>query len=308
MKCVVTGGAGFIGSHLARTLLRKGMRVTVVDNFSTGKKENLKDVLGEIELLEGDIRDGDFLSKAFAGSVCVFHQAALPSVRRSIEFPLESNDVNVNGTLQVLWASLRAGVQRVVYAASSSVYGNTLVLPKHEGLPPNPMSPYALTKYAGEMYCKLFSELYRLETVCLRYFNVFGPNQDPHSPYAAVIPLFVAGMMRGQSPVINGDGTQTRDFCYIDNVVEANLLAYACKQANGQIVNIGCGERISLLELVDLINGLLGTRLDPLFAPPRPGDVKDSLASIELAATVLGYRPRVNVAEGLSRLIRWMRP
>lgn len=307
MRCLVTGGAGFIGSNLSRSLVKRGLDVIILDNFSTGKRNNIKDMIHDVELCEGDVRNQDLLLDKLRGVTYVFHQAALPSVKRSVDNPLASNSNNIDGTLNVLWASLKNNVQRVVCASSSSIYGDTVVLPKHEGMLPNPLSPYALTKYTTELYCRLFSNLYQLETLSLRYFNVFGPFQDPSSPYSAVIPQFIARMLLNKPPIIHGDGNQTRDFCYIDNVVEANLLAMQCNKTKGEGVNVGCGERINLLQLVELINDRLGTQLTATHMPPRSGDVKESLASIELAKELLGYCPKVKVKEGLQKLIAWSR-
>lgn len=305
MKCLVTGGAGFIGSNLVRALLAENITVRVIDNFSTGKRANLAGLEDDVEIFEGDINDLDFLLSTLQGITYVFHQAALPSVRRSVENPLASNANNINGTLNVLWAALKAGVKRVIYASSSSVYGDTPVLPKVESMPANPQSPYALSKYCGEIYCRLFSEIYGLETVALRYFNVFGPYQDPTSEYSAVIPKFIHLMKQHQSPIIYGTGEQTRDFCYVENVVTANLLAMSCSLANGQGINIGCHERISLLQLVDALNDLLGTDISPTFLPAKKGDIQHSLADIQLAQDRLGYSPTVRVRDGLEKLVSW---
>lgn len=304
-RYLVTGGAGFIGSHLVEELVRRGEKVRVLDNLSTGKRENLAQVLGQIEFIEGDICDEGVVTRATEGVDFVLHQAALPSVPRSVQDPLASNRANVDGTLTVLWAARRAGVRRVVYASSSSVYGNVNVSPKHEDLTPAPASPYAVSKLAGEYYCRVFYQVYGLETVSLRYFNVFGPRQDPHSPYAAVIPRFISRMRGGQPPIIYGDGSQTRDFTYVANVVHANLLACTAPQAAGTVMNVACGQSTSLLELVRELNRLLGTHLTPHHDAPRAGDVQHSLADVRRAREVLGYSPVCTFAEGLARTVAY---
>lgn len=304
-NCLVTGGAGFIGSHLTNALIKKCDRVTVIDNLSTGHLENLSDVMDEITFIKGDIRDIDLLKKLFRGVEVVFHQAALPSVPRSVKDPIASNANNIDGTLNVLVAARDAGVRRVVCAASSSAYGDTEVLPKTEDMPGNPLSPYAVTKYVGELYAKVFSRVYGLETVSLRYFNVFGPRQDPNSQYAAVIPKFITAMSKGERPHIYGDGEQSRDFTYIDNVVEANLLAANAPGVSGEMFNIACGERYTVNELVAMLNEILGTNIEPVYEPPRTGDVRHSMASIEKAEKMLGYRPLVTFEEGLRRTVEW---
>jgi nucleoside-diphosphate-sugar epimerase len=304
---LVTGGAGFIGSAIVRELLARGERPRVLDNFSTGRRENLADVLQRIDLVEGDLRDPAAVAAACQGVDCVFHEAALPSVPRSLERPQDSNDVNVTGTLNLLVAARDAKVRRVVYAGSSSAYGNTPVLPKVETMVPNPLSPYAVAKLAGELYCSVFSRNYGLETVTLRYFNVFGPRQDPTSPYAAVIPKFLRAIARGESPVIHGDGTQSRDFTYVDNVVAANLLAATAPGVSGEVMNVACGERVTLLDLHAQLCALLGSKLQPCFGPPRAGDVQHSLADIGKARRLLDYAPIVSFVDGLRRLERWTR-
>jgi nucleoside-diphosphate-sugar epimerase len=304
-RYLVTGGAGFIGSAIVRELIARGERPRVLDNFSTGRRENLADVLPRVDLVEGDLRDPAAVAAACQGVHCVFHEAALPSVPRSLERPQESNDVNVTGTLNLLVAARDAKVRRVVYAGSSSAYGNTPVLPKVETMVTNPLSPYAVAKLAGEFYCSVFSRNYGLETVTLRYFNVFGPRQDPTSPYAAVIPKFLRAIARGESPVINGDGTQSRDFTYVDNVVAANLLAATAPGVSGEVMNVACGERVTLLDLHAQLCALLGSKLQPRFGPPRAGDVQHSLADIGKARRMLDYAPVVSFAEGLRRLERW---
>jgi nucleoside-diphosphate-sugar epimerase len=304
---LVTGGAGFIGSHLVEALLRRGERVRVFDNFSTGRHENVKHLHDDIELIEGDLRDFDAVRRAVAGVEVVFHQAALASVQRSVDDPMTTNAVNVTGTLHVLMAARDAGVRRVVFASSSSVYGDTPTLPKVETQAPQPLSPYAVSKLAGEQYCMAFSVVYGLPSIALRYFNVFGPRQDPHSEYAAVIPRFIDRMVRGLPPIIYGDGLQSRDFTYIENVVDANLAAADAPASCSTVFNVGAGERTSLLDLAAQINHVLGCRLTPEHHPPRAGDVRHSLASIEAIGQTLGYAPRITLAEGLARTIEWFR-
>ena len=306
MNVLVTGGAGFIGSNLVRSLAADGHAVRVLDDFSTGRKENLDGVAGDVQVVEGDVRDRLQVRAAVDGVEVVHHLAALPSVARSVADPRASHEVNVDGTLNVLLAAGEAGVRRLVYASSSSVYGDTPVLPKHEEMPVSPRSPYAAAKLAGEAYCRAFSHVYPLETVCLRFFNVFGPRQNPASQYAAVVPRFVTRMLGGEPAEVTGDGRQTRDFTYVANAVEAcRLAAAATADAAGQAMNVGCGDRISVLDLVDLINGLLGNRIEPVFAPARPGDVRDSQAAIGKAAGLIGYRPLVPVRDGLADTVRW---
>jgi nucleoside-diphosphate-sugar epimerase len=306
MEYLVTGGAGFIGSNLAEALLSRGRRVRILDNFLTGKRENIAGFHdrfgGAFELVEGDIRDLEAVRKAVEGVGYVLHQAALPSVPRSVADPVLSNEINVSGTLNVLVAARDSGVRRVVFAASSSAYGDTPELPKRETMAPRPKSPYAAQKHAGENYMRIFHEVYGLETVSLRYFNVFGPRQDPTSAYAAVIPRFLTAVLAGTPPTVYGDGRQTRDFTYIDNVVEANMNACtAPKTACGGVYNIACGARISLLEILDIMFGLAGRRVTPRFEPPRTGDVRDSLADISRARELLGYSPAVDFRQGLSK-------
>jgi UDP-glucose 4-epimerase len=304
---LVTGGAGFIGSHLVEALLRRGDQVRVFDNFSTGRHENVKHLHDDVELIEGDLRDVDAVRRAVAGVEVVFHQAALASVQRSVDDPMTTNAVNVTGTLHVLMAARDAGVRRVVFASSSSVYGDTPTLPKVETQAPQPLSPYAVSKLAGEQYCMAFSVVYGLPSIALRYFNVFGPRQDPHSEYAAVIPRFIDRMVRGLPPIIYGDGLQSRDFTYIENVVDANLAAADAPASCSTVFNVGAGERTSLLDLAAQINHVLGCRLTPEHHPPRAGDVRHSLASIEAIGQTLGYAPRITLAEGLARTIEWFR-
>lgn len=304
MKYLVTGGAGFIGSNIVKELLERGEQVRVLDNFSTGKRENLLPFMGNpnLEVIEGDLRSFHIVRDAVRGCDYILHQGALPSVPRSIKDPITSNEVNINGTLHILEAAREFGVKRVVFASSSSVYGNSESLPKVETMPVAPLSPYALTKYAGERYCQIFHELYGLETVALRYFNVFGSNQDPTSQYSAVIPKFIKLIKEGKRPVIYGDGTQSRDFTFVSNNVEANLLACTAPGVAGEVFNIACGERYTLLDLVNTINEILGTQVEPIFHPPRPGDVKHSLAGIEKAKQKLGFEVKVKFREGLEKI------
>ncbi len=304
-KALVTGGAGFIGSHLVRGLLARGEQVRVLDDFSTGKHENIAEVRGQIELIEGSICDERTCRQACEGMDVVFHLAARGSVPLSVEHPAETNRINVVGTLNMLIAARDAGIQRFVYSSSSSAYGDTPTLPKREDMRPLPVSPYAVSKLAGEMYAAAFAKCYGMQTVSLRYFNVFGPRQDPNSQYAAAIPAFVSRMVRGQRPVVFGDGEQTRDFCFVENVVRANLLASEAPQVAGEAVNIACGERVSINRVIELINEYLGTDLPPIYEPPRPGDVRDSLAALDEAKRVIGYEPQVFFAEGLKRSIEW---
>ncbi|MCD6100328.1 MAG: SDR family oxidoreductase [Candidatus Marinimicrobia bacterium] len=301
MVYLITGGAGFIGSNIVEELLKRGEKVRVLDNFSTGKRENILPFLDRIELIEGDIRSYHIVREAVDGVDFVLHQAALPSVPRSIKDPITTNEVNVGGTLNILNAALDAGVKRVVYASSSSIYGNSEVLPKREDMTPNPMSPYAVSKLAGEKYCRVFSEIYGLETVCLRYFNVFGPRQDPNSQYSAVIPKFIAAMKKGERPTIYGDGKQSRDFTYVANVVVANLLVCQVNHGIGEIFNIACGERHSLINLINNLNEVLGVHVEPSFAEARKGDIRHSMADISKAQKMLGYSPFVNFEEGLRK-------
>lgn len=306
MKFLVTGGAGFIGSNIAEALLRKKHKVRILDNFSTGKLSNLAGFRSQIEIIKGDIRDVKTVNRAVKNMDFVLHQAALPSVARSVADPATSNKVNVEGTINVLLASCDHKVKRVVYAASSSAYGDTPVLPKIETMPSNPLSPYATSKLAGELYCRNFSKIFGLETVCLRYFNVFGPKQDPASFYSAVIPKFISSMLRGESPQINGDGRQSRDFTYIDNVVSANILACTATEASGEVFNIACGKRYTIIELAEKIAQIMRLDLNLEFGPARPGDVKHSLADIRKAKRILKYTVKVNFDEGLRRTIHWL--
>jgi len=306
-KYLVTGGAGFIGSNLVRFLLGRGHEAVVVDDLSTGKRENMTDFLDRIDFLEGDIRDRAVMDKAVAGCAAVFHEGALGSVPRSVEDPATSHDVNVNGTLTVLEAARAAGVRRVVFAASSSAYGNQVESPKHEGMVPLPVSPYAAGKVACECYLRAYAACYGMETLSLRYFNVFGPYQDPFGAYAAVIPAFVSRLLRGERPVVYGDGEQSRDFCYIDNVCEANWLAAnaPAEVCDGTVVNIACHHATSLNQILALLRELMNTDIDPEYTDPRPGDVRDSLADVSLARKVIGYEPKVFFEEGLRKAIDW---
>ena len=305
---VVTGGAGFIGSNIAERLLKEGRTVRVVDDFSSGKRQNLEAAraaaggAGTLEVMEGNLADADFARRAVSGAAYVLHQAAVPSVPRSVADPLRTHAANATATLNVLMAAREAKVERFVYASSSSAYGDTPVLPKVETMPTNPLSPYAIQKLAGEQYARVFHTLYGVPTVCLRYFNIFGPRQDPASEYAAVIPRFITSMAAGTPPLIFGDGGQTRDFCYIDNAVDANLLACrAGASALGKAFNIACGRRVSLLDLVTLLNGILGVKITPRHEETRAGDVRDSLADISAASEHLGYVVKVHLEEGLRR-------
>ena len=308
-RCVVTGAAGFIGSNLVRALLDQGWDVVALDNLSTGRKENLEELHGRtgFTFVEGDVRDQDTLRDVFAGASVVFHQAALGSVPRSVDDPWTTHDHNVNGTLSALLAARDQGVKRFVYAGSSSVYGDTAVLPKVETMTPNPLSPYAVSKHVGELYCAVFARVYGLETVTLRYFNVFGPRQDPNSQYAAVIPRFVSALAEGKAPTIFGDGEQTRDFTFIDNVVQANILAATADHPDlpGKVMNIGCGGRYSINELLRHLQEIMGTDVTPSYVAPRPGDVRDSQADITLARTLIGYEPSVELREGLEKTVAW---
>ncbi|HEY3397737.1 MAG TPA: SDR family oxidoreductase [Armatimonadota bacterium] len=304
---LITGGAGFIGSNLAEELVRRGESVRVLDSFATGRRENLAELEGRLELVEADLRDPAAIAPAFAGVDYVLHLGAVPSVPRSVADPVTTTSANVNGTLNMLLAARDAGVRRVVFASSSSVYGSDPTLPKRETARPQPISPYAASKLAGEAYCAAFTHCYGLETVALRYFNVFGPRQDPHSQYAAVIPAFVTALLAGRRPVIFGDGEQSRDFSFVANVVHANLCAVRATGGAGAAFNIACGERCTLNELVTLLNECLGTDLEPEYAPARVGDARHSLADLTAAREVLGYEPQVSFLEGLRRTVEWYR-
>jgi UDP-glucose 4-epimerase len=304
---LVTGGAGFIGSNIVEHLIAQGAKVRVVDNFSTGKRENLEHFKKQIDIREVDICDLPELRKAVQGCDYIFHQAAIPSVPKSVIDPISSHNADVTGTLHVLWAAKAASVKRVIYAASSSAYGESEELPKRENMPPQPISPYGLMKYVGEEYCRIFTLLYGLETVSLRYFNVFGPRQDPTSQYSGVLSRFITVMLRGESPVIFGDGEQSRDFTYVSNVVKANMLACQSTRAVGKVYNVACGTRFDLKEVVKILNRILGTTLQPVHNSPRPGDIRHSQADIRRAASDLGYSPQTGFEEGLTKTVEWYR-
>ncbi len=304
---LVTGGTGFIGSNIVEALINQGESVRVLDNCATGKLSNLEGIINQIEFIQGDIRDLSVVREAVKDMDYVLHQAALPSVARSVDDPIATNEVNVTGTLNVLVAAKDEKVKRVVYASSSSVYGNSPVLPKREDMPANPISPYAISKYTGEQYCKVFYSLYDLETVVLRYFNVFGPRQSPNSQYAAAIPIFIKAFLEGKPPTIFGDGTQSRDFTFIENVVRANLLACHVEEAAGEMFNIACGKRTTINDLARTIKNLLDSSLEPIYGPARKGDVRHSLASIQKARDILGYEPEVDLQEGLRKTIEWFK-
>jgi nucleoside-diphosphate-sugar epimerase len=305
LKFLVTGGACFIGSHLTEELVQRGHQVRVVDDFSTGKKKNIASFLDKIELIEGDIRDIEVCRRAAKGMDFVLHQAALTSVPYSIENPLLTNEINIKGTLNLLLASRDATVQRYVFASSAAVYGDDPHLPKKEEVVGASLSPYALSKRVGEMFCQLFTRTFGLSTVCLRYFNIFGPRQDPASQYASVIPLFISRMLKNEKPVIFGDGEQTRDFLFVSNVVEANMLAVKADSSEGEVFNIGYGEETSINELTRKINEILKMNIRPAYDEPRPGDIKGSFADISRARKMLKYEPAVDFSEGLKRTIRW---
>ena len=303
---LVTGGAGFIGSHLTEELVRRGHTVRVADSLVTGKRRNLDHIAG-VEFLEGDLADLAFAQRAVAGMNYVLHQAAIPSVPRSVHDPITSHRANIDATLNVLVAARDAGVKRLVFAGSSSEYGNTPTLPKHEDMAPSPLSPYALQKVIGTQYCQMFTRLYGFETVVIRYFNVFGPRHDPGSPYSGVISVFATALSEGRRPTIFGDGEQTRDFTYVANVVDGVLRACEAPKAAGQAINVACGTRISLNELLRVMNGIVGTKLQAIYKEERAGDVKDSQADITKARTLLGYAPIVGLEDGLRRTIDWCR-
>jgi nucleoside-diphosphate-sugar epimerase len=306
-RFLVTGGAGFIGSNLCRKLVKEGCFVRVIDNLITGKISNLTGVLDKIDFVQADMGDENAACAAMKNIDIVLHQGAVPSVPRSVADPATTHQHCVNATFTLLLAARNAGVKRFVYAASSSAYGDTPTLPKVESMPTSPLSPYAAAKLFGEYYCSVFSRVYGLETISLRYFNVFGPYQDPTSQYAAAIPAFVTKILKNESPTVYGDGEQSRDFTYVDNVVHANLLAARAKKTNGEIINIACGQRITVNEIINLINQFVGKAVRPAYEPTRAGDVKHSLASIEQAKKVIGYEPVVSFQEGLQRAIEWYR-
>jgi UDP-N-acetylglucosamine/UDP-N-acetyl-alpha-D-glucosaminouronate 4-epimerase len=303
---LVTGGAGFIGSHLVEELVRRGHQVRVADSLITGKRRNLDHITG-VEFIQGDLADASVAQRVVAGVEYVLHQAAIPSVPRSVADPITSNRANVDATLNVLVAARDAGVKRLVYAGSSSAYGDTPTLPKREDMPTNPLSPYALQKLVGEQYCQMFTRLYGLETVTIRYFNVFGPRQDPGSPYSGVISLFATALLDKRQPTIYGDGEQTRDFTYVANVVDGVMRACEAKDASGEVINVATGGRISLNELLRVMNSIVGTDIKPIYAPARAGDVRDSQADISKAERLLKYTPVVDLQEGLRRTLAWCR-
>lgn len=307
-KCLVTGGAGFIGSNLAEELIRQGAKVVILDNFATGFRENLDEIEGDFDFVEGDLNDDALLDRILGGVETVFHQAALPSVPRSVDNPRETHQACVNGTFALLDASRKAGVRRFIYAASSSAYGDQPILPKVETMRPDPLSPYAAAKLTGEYYCKVFHGVYGLETFSLRYFNVFGPRQNPSSMYSGVISRFIDALLSDQQPVIYGNGEQSRDFTYIANVVDANIKAAQTSKGIGEVVNVANGERVSLNQLLDVIKTIVGkTKVAVDFQPERKGDVNHSQADNKLAVEYLGYEKLVDLEEGLKRTIEWWR-
>jgi UDP-glucose 4-epimerase len=306
MKCLVTGGAGFIGSNLVQKLLDRGDSVRILDNFATGKRQNVTGFGDRVEVIEGDIRSYHIVREAVDGIDVIFHEAALPSVPRSIKDPITTHEVGVNGTLNVLQSARDCNVKRVIFASSSSIYGNNPVLPKHEGLTPAPLSPYAVSKLTCEHYLQVFFQLYGLETVTLRYFNVFGPRQDPSSQYSAVIPKFIALMRNGERPTIYGNGEQSRDFTYVDNVVHANLLAATVETGvAGGVFNAACHDQITLNDLVHSLNGAIGTSIEPMHTEPRLGDIQHSFAAIDKFKDATGYEPLVSFTEGIKRTVEW---
>lgn len=304
-KFLITGGAGFIGSNITRKLVEQGCSVTVLDNLLTGKKSNLADCFDKIEFIEADMGDPAVAAKAVKNVDVVLHQGALPSVPKSVDDPVATNRHCVDATVTMLIAARDAGVKRFVYAASSSAYGDAPTLPKVETMPSIPLSPYAVAKLAGENYCTAFFKCYGFETISLRYFNVFGPYQDPASQYAAVIPAFVTSILKDEPPTIYGDGEQSRDFSYIDNVVEANLLAARASKTAGEIINIACGESITVNQIIEMINEIVGKNVKPIYTDPRPGDVKHSLADISLAQKTIGYKSVISFKAGLEKAIDW---
>jgi UDP-N-acetylglucosamine/UDP-N-acetyl-alpha-D-glucosaminouronate 4-epimerase len=302
---LVTGGAGFIGSHIAEALVRRHDKVRILDNLSTGHLSNLDPYRDQVEFVEGDLLDTETVERVVQDVDCIFHQAALASVPRSVKNPLATNAACVTGTLTLLDAARRAGVRRMMYAASSSAYGDQPYSSKRETDLPGPLSPYAVAKLAGEHYCRAFTATYKFETVAIRYFNVFGPRQDPNSPYSAVIPKFISAILEGKQPTIFGDGLQSRDFTFVENVVHGNLLAADAQDVAGRVFNVACGGNITLLDLLNSLNKLLGTDVEPIFEKPRPGDVRQSLADISLARKLLDYEPQVSLHEGLARSIEY---
>ena len=302
---LITGGAGFIGSNIAHELVRRGEKVRIVDNFSTGSMRNISDIFDRIELIEADVRDLESMRRAMEGVDFVLHQAALPSVARSVSDPIATSEVNISGTLNMLVAARDAGIKRFVYAASSSAYGNTPALPKREDMEPCPLSPYAVSKLAGEHYCRIFYQLYGLETVSLRYFNVFGPGQDPLSQYSAAIPKFVTSMFEGKPITVYGNGNQSRDFTYVQNVVNANLLACKSPDLKGEVMNIACGNGISLNQLISALEEIMSVRANVIRTDPRAGEVLHSCADISKARAWIGYEPAITFNEGLSKTVKW---
>ena len=303
---LVTGGAGFIGSHLAAELVSRGERVRIVDNLSTGKRKNLEAAPGA-EFVQGDLADPDLARRVAEGADYVLHQAAIPSVPRSVKDPIASNRANIDATLNILVGARDAGVKRLVYAGSSSAFGDTPTLPKREDMPTRPLSPYALQKLVGEQYCQMFTQLYGFETVTIRYFKVFGPRQDPGSPYSGVISLFISALVDGRRPVIHGDGEQTRDFTYVANVVDGVLRACQAPGAPGETINVATAGRITLNDLFRRLKDLTGATVEPVYGEARPGDVKHSQADISKANRILGYLPKVSFEEGLKRTLEWYR-
>lgn len=306
MRFLITGGAGFIGSNIAANLVEKGDQVRILDNFSSGRRDNIEGLPNSVEVIEGDVRDYWTVAKAVDGMDYVLHQAALPSVPRSVKNPLTSNAVNIDGTLNVLEAAKNAGVKKLVYASSSSVYGESEELPKHEEMSPSPLSPYAVTKITCEYYCRVYWELYRFPTVSLRYFNIFGPHQDPASEYAAVVPRFITALLEGRPPTVYGDGQQSRDFTYIDNCVEANILAATNNQIVGTHFNVACGGQFTLNELLDKLRTIIGVQIKAEYDPPRQGDIRHSFATIDKLVK-FGYRPAVGFEEGLRKTVEFFR-
>jgi len=304
-RFLVTGGAGFIGSNICIKLIEEGCFVRVIDNLLTGKKSNLASIIDRIEFIEADMGDERVAREAMKDIDVVLHQGALPSVPKSVDNPAATHRHCLNATFTVLLAARDTGVKRFVYASSSSAYGDTPVLPKVETMRPEPLSPYAASKLGGEYYCKVFFTVFGLETISLRYFNVFGPHQDPTSQYAAAIPAFVTAILKDKPPTIYGDGEQSRDFTYVDNVVDANLLAARAKKTNGEVINIACGKAVTVNEIIDMINNLTGKNVKPEYTDPRPGDVKHSLADITAAEKLIGYKPKVSFEQGLQSAIDW---
>jgi len=302
---LVTGGAGFIGSHIVDELIRRGERVRILDDFSSGRRENVP--AAGVELIHGDAADPEAARRAVDGCEFVIHQAAIPSVPKSVKDPATSHHANVDGTLQILLAARDAGVRRLVFAGSSSVYGDAAVLPKREDMPTAPLSPYALQKLFGEEYCRMFTRLYGLETVTTRYFNVFGPRQQPGSPYSGVISLFIEALASGQAPTVHGDGEQTRDFTYVADVVDGVLRACTAEGVSGEVINVATGGRVSLRQLIAALQKILGTNVQPLFGPTREGDVRDSQADITKARQLLGYQPRTSLEDGLRKTVAWFK-